>query len=141
EEWELSVRLLEGEYPDYLSVIPQSFNAEILMDKDEFLKSLKRLSAIAESSAFPVKLSFQDHLAILEISEPEYGEGRDEMEVDYAGEPIELGFNGKYLIEALESFDVRKVWVKIIDPDTAVVIESEDKERDPYLCLVMPMRI
>lgn len=141
EEWELSIRLLEGDYPDYLSVIPQSFSAEILVDKDEFLGCLKRLSAIAESSAFPVKVSFQDHLAIFEISEPEYGEGRDEMEVDYTGEPIELGFNGKYLVEALESFDVKRVWVRIVDPDTAVVIESEDKEKDPYLCLVMPMRI
>lgn len=137
----LSVRLLEGEYPDYLSVIPESFNSEVLIDRAEFLNSLKRLSAIAEGSAFPVKISFQDNLAIFEISEPEYGEGKDEMEVDYTQEPIELGFNGKYLIEALESFDTDKVLLKIVDADTAVVIESEDPKEDPYLCLIMPMRI
>lgn len=137
----LSVRLLEGEYPDYLGVIPRSFNYEVLVDKSAFLESLKRLSSIAGASAFPVKITFSDGLAVLEISDPEYGEGKDEVDVDYSGEAIEIGFNGKYLIEALESFDVEKVIIKIVDPDSAVVIESDDTEKDPYLCVVMPMRL
>ncbi|MEJ5339322.1 MAG: DNA polymerase III subunit beta [Aquificaceae bacterium] len=141
EDWSLSVRLLEGEYPDYMAVIPRSFNHEVLLKREDFLESLKRLSAIAESSAFPVKINFSDHLALLEISDPEYGEGRDEVDVDYGGEPVEVGFNGKYLIEALDSFDAERVWVKIVDPDSAVVIESDDAEKDPYLCVVMPMRL
>lgn len=141
EDFQLSIRLLEGEYPDYLSVIPESFNIEVLINKSEFLSALKRLSAIAESSAFPVKISLQDNLAVFEITEPEYGEGRDEVDIEYSQEPIELGFNGKYLIEALESFDTEKVWLKIVDPDSAIVLDSEDKESDPYMCLVMPMRI
>lgn len=141
EDWTLSVRLLEGEYPDYMVVIPRSFNHEILANKADLLESLKRLSSIAESSAFPVKISFSDNLALLEISDPEYGEGRDEVDVDYAGGPVEVGFNGKYLIEALDSFDADRVWIKIVDPDSAVVIESNDKEKDPYLCVVMPMRL
>ncbi len=141
EDWSLSVRLLEGEYPDYMIVIPKHFNHEVVVRKDALLESLKRLSAIAESSAFPVKISFSDHVALLEISDPEYGEGRDEVDVDYTGEPIEVGFNGKYLIEALDSFDVDRVWIKIVDPDSAVVIESDDTESDPYLCVVMPMRL
>ncbi len=141
EDWTLSVRLLEGEYPDYMAVIPSRFNHEVLLRKEEVLGSLKRLSAIAESSAFPVKLTFADNLAILEISDPEYGEGRDELDVEYAGEPVDIGFNGKYLIEALESFDTSRVWFKVVDPDTAVVIESEDTQEDPYLCVVMPMRL
>ncbi len=141
EDWVLSVRFLEGEYPDYMAVIPNSFNYEVLADKDRLIESLKRLSSIAESSAFPVKITFSNHLAILEISDPEYGEGRDEVDVDYDGESIEIGFNGKYLIEALDSFDVDKVWIKMVDPDSAVVIESDDTEKDPYLCVVMPMRL
>ncbi len=141
EDWSLSVRLLEGEYPDYMAVIPRNFNHEVVVDKDAFLESLKRLSAIAESSAFPVKISFSDHVALLEISDPEYGEGRDEVDVDYTGEPVEVGFNGKYLIEALDNFDANRVWIRMVDPDSAVVIESDDVERDPYLCVVMPMRL
>lgn len=141
EGWSLSVRLLEGDYPDYLSVIPTRFNHSVLINRGEFLESLKRLSAIAESSAFPVKCSFADNLLILEISEPEYGEGRDELDVEYTDEPVEVGFNGKYLIEALDSFETERVWFKVVDPDSAVVIESEDTDLDPYLCLIMPMRL
>ncbi|MFN7065927.1 MAG: DNA polymerase III subunit beta [Aquificaceae bacterium] len=141
EDFHLSLRFLEGEYPDYMAVIPTGFNHEILAGKAIFLESLKRLSSIAESSAFPVKITFSDNLAILEISDPEYGEGRDELDIDYSGEPIEVGFNGKYLIEAFDSFDVDRVWIRIVDPDSAVVIESDDREKDPYLCVVMPMRL
>lgn len=141
EDFSLSVRFLEGEYPDYMSVIPSSFNHEIIASKSSLLESLKRLSSIAESSAFPVKITFSDHLAILEISDPEYGEGKDEVDVDYGGEVLEIGFNGKYLIEALDSFDVDRIVIKVVDPDSAVVIESDDTETDPYLCIVMPMRL
>ncbi|ADC89855.1 DNA polymerase III, beta subunit [Thermocrinis albus DSM 14484] len=141
ENWTLSVRLLEGEYPDYLSVIPQDFQTQVVVDRDSLIASIKRLSAIAESSAFPVKISFMENLAVLEITEPEFGEGRDEVEVELEGEPVEIGFNGKYLLEALDSFDVRRVILKAVDPDSPVLMESEDPEKDPYLCLVMPMRL
>ncbi|MCS6957048.1 MAG: DNA polymerase III subunit beta [Aquificaceae bacterium] len=141
EDWRLAIRLLEGEYPDYMSVIPTSFNYDILVQRDSLLESLKRLSAIAESSAFPVKITFSENMAILEISDPEYGEGRDELDVDYNGEALEVGFNGRYLIEALDSFDVDTIWMKVVDPDSPVVLESNDEEKDPYLCVVMPMRL
>ncbi|MCX8164582.1 MAG: DNA polymerase III subunit beta [Aquificaceae bacterium] len=141
EDWQLSVRLLEGEYPDYMAVIPVRFNYQALVPRPELLESLKRLSAIAESSAFPVKMTLSDRSLILEISDPEYGEGRDEMDVDYEGEVLEIGFNGKYLIEALDAFDVERVWLKVVDPDSAVVLESDNREKDPYLCVVMPMRL
>lgn len=141
EGWELSIRLLEGEYPDYIPIIPKEFNCQLLINRADFIESLKRLSSVASSSAFPVKVSLANNLMILEISEPEYGEGRDELEVEYSDDPVELGFNGRYLIEALESFDVDNVWLKITDPDSAVLIESSDLEQDPYICLVMPMRL
>ncbi len=141
EDWTLSVRLLEGEYPDYLAVIPEGFNHTAVVDRAEMINSIKRLSAIAESSVFPIKLTFSSNLLLLEISEPEYGEGRDEMDIEYADGPIEIGFNGKYLLEALDSFDTDRVIIRMVDPDSATVIQSEDEEKDPYMCLVMPMRL
>ncbi|WP_448583716.1 DNA polymerase III subunit beta [Thermocrinis sp.] len=141
ENWSLSVRLLEGEYPDYLSVLPSDFRVNAIVNRDELEDSLKRLSAIASASAFPVKLSFTKDLLILEISEPEFGEGRDEVDIDYNGEPIEIGFNGKYILEALDSFESDKIYIKAFDADSPVVFESYDFDKDPYLCLIMPMRL
>ncbi|WP_448588327.1 DNA polymerase III subunit beta [Thermocrinis sp.] len=141
ENWTLSVRLLEGEYPDYMAVIPSDFRLNATVDRSYFEQSLKRLSAIASASAFPVKLSFMKDLLVLEISEPEFGEGKDEVDIDYSGEPMEIGFNGKYLLEALGRFESDKVHIKAFDADSPVVFESYDLEKDPYLCLIMPMRL
>ncbi|WP_029552388.1 DNA polymerase III subunit beta [Thermocrinis jamiesonii] len=141
ENWTLSVRLLEGEYPDYLAVIPSDFRVIAVVDREDLEKSLKRLSAIASASAFPVKLSFTKDLLLLEISEPEFGEGKDEVDIDYSGEPIEIGFNGKYILEALDSFDSDRIYIKAFDADSPVIFESVDFNKDPYLCLIMPMRL
>ncbi len=141
EEWKLMVRLLEGEYPDYIAVIPKEFSAEVLVDADEIKRALKRLSGLSEGKIFPVKITLSDNLAIIEFADPEFGEGREELDVDYIGEPFEIGFNGKYLLEALESFDSERVWIRFTTPDTAALLESDDFEKDPYRCIIMPMRV
>ncbi len=141
EDWTLVVRLLEGEFPDYLSVMPTEFSAEVLVSADEILRSLKRLSSLSEGKIFPVKITLSDNLMILEFADPEFGEGREELEVDYVGDTFEIGFNGRYLIEALDSFDSEKVWLKFTTPDTASVLEADDYEQDPYKCIIMPMRV
>uniref|UniRef100_A0A7C5X227 Beta sliding clamp n=1 Tax=Thermocrinis ruber TaxID=75906 RepID=A0A7C5X227_9AQUI len=143
EGWRLSVRLLEGEYPDYMAVIPTDYSIRVLLDKREFESVLKRLSAMASSSAFPVKLVFARDIVRVEISDPEFGEGRDDLDVleGLASEPMEIGFNGKYLLEALEGFDFERVYLKVIDPDSPAVLESASPEKDPYFCIIMPMRL
>jgi len=140
-EWKLAVRLLEGEYPDYLSVIPEEFTVQVLVERDELLRALKRLKSLSEGGVFPVKLTLADNALLLEFADPETGEAREELEVEYAGEPFEIGFNGKYLIEALSAFDDERVWLKFTTPDTASLITAEDYEKEPYLCIIMPMRV
>jgi DNA polymerase-3 subunit beta len=79
----------------------------------------------------------------MEISEPEFGEGRDEVQIESlsAVEPMDIGFNGKYLLEALGEFDFDRVYLKAIDADSPVILESANLEKDPYLCVIMPMRL
>jgi DNA polymerase-3 subunit beta len=141
EEWKLIVRLLEGDYPDYLAVIPKEFSAEALFDVEETKRALKRLMSLAEGKIFPVKLTLGDNLAVLEFADPEFGEGREEIDVDYMGDTFEIGFNGKYIIEALDALDSEKTWFRFTTPDTAALLESDDYEKDPYRCIIMPMRV
>ena len=141
EEWRLVIRLLEGEYPDYMAVIPKEFTAEVLVGVEEVKRALKRLSGLAEGKVFPVKITLGDGMAVFEFMDPEFGEGREEIDVDYVGESFEIGFNGKYLMEALDSFDSDRVWMRFTSPDTAALIEADDYERDPYRCIIMPMRV
>jgi len=143
EGWKLSVRLLEGEYPDYMAVIPTDYTLSVLLDKNEFENALQRLSSISSSSAFPVKITFSSDVVQMEISDPEFGEGKDEVFVleSFNSEPMEIGFNGKYLLEALGEFDSERIYLKTIDADSPVVLESASLEKEPYLCIIMPMRL
>jgi DNA polymerase-3 subunit beta len=72
---------LEGEYPDYMAVLPTNYTLSVLLDKNEFENALHRLSSIASSKAFPVKLTFSSDVVRVEISDPEFGEGKDEVDV------------------------------------------------------------
>ncbi len=144
EGWKLSVRLLEGDYPDYMAVIPTDYTLNVLLDKAEFENALQRLSSVASSTAFPVKFVFSSDVVWLEISDPEFGEGKDEVDVLESfgnSDPMEIAFNGKYLLEAIGEFDFDRVYLKAIDPDSPVLLESANQEKDPYLCVIMPMRL
>jgi DNA polymerase-3 subunit beta len=144
ENWSLSVRLLEGEYPDYMAVIPAGYTLSVLLDKNEFENALHRLSSIASSTAFPVKLVFTNDVLRVEILDPKFGEGKDEVGVLESftnSEAMEIGFNGQYLLEALREFDFERVRLKAIDPDSPVLLESANLEKGPYLCIIMPMRL
>ncbi|HID79616.1 MAG TPA: DNA polymerase III subunit beta [Aquifex aeolicus] len=139
ENWLLGIRLLEGEYPDYEAVIPSETNYNALVETEELIKALKRVTLLVEGKVKPVRITLGDNLLRLEVSDPEFGEASDEIEVEYIGEPISVEFNAKYLIEALEKFDSEKVWLKLVDGDSPALLEAESSE--PYLCLIMPMTI
>ena len=141
EGWELAVRLLEGEYPDYEAVIPSETNYNALVSTEEFIKALKRATLLIEGKVKPVRLTLGDNLIKLEVSDPEFGEAEDEVEAEYMGEPISVEFNAKYLIEALEKYDSERVWFKLVDSDSPALIEAENIEDEPYICLIMPMTI
>ena len=140
-DWNLAVRLLEGEYPDYEAVIPSETNYNALVSTEEFINALKRVSQLIEGKVKPVRITLGDNLIKLEVSDPEFGEGEDEVEAEYMGEPITVEFNAKYLIEALDNYDSERVWFKLVDTDSPALIEAENLEDEPYICLIMPMTI
>jgi DNA polymerase-3 subunit beta len=139
--WEIAIRTLEGEYPDYEAVIPDEVPHKALVNTEDFIKALKRVTLLIEGKVKPVKISFADNLLKLEVSDPEFGEAEDEVEAEYMGEPISVEFNAKYLIEALDNYDSERVWFGVVDEDSPAIIEAEDMEKEPYICLVMPMTI
>ncbi|WP_457643366.1 DNA polymerase III subunit beta [Persephonella sp.] len=140
KEWILMSRLLEGTFPDYTKVIPQEFSIEIKLDKKEFLDAVKRVSAVIEGDPKPVKLTLKEQTLELKSRSPEYGEAVDELSVDYSGEEFQIGFNARYLIEAVEVIDGENVIVRFTSPNAQTLILPEDPE-DMYRAIVMPMEI
>lgn len=95
------MRLVEGEFPDYRQVIPRAPRVTVRLNRDDFLAALKRTSLLASERSQGVRLHFERGVLELSASNPEQGEAQEEIEVSYAGDPLTIGFNGRYLIDAL----------------------------------------
>ncbi len=140
KEWILMSRLLEGAFPDYTQVIPKEFSREIEVEKKEFLDAVKRVSAVIEGDTKPLKLTLKPGTLELKSASPEYGEAIDELTIDYNDEEFSIGFNAKYIIEAVEVIDTDKVIIKFTSPN-AQTLFLPSEETDRYKAIVMPMEI
>ncbi|NPA54595.1 MAG: DNA polymerase III subunit beta [Aquificae bacterium] len=140
KEWILMSRLLEGAFPDYTQVIPKEFSREIKVNKKEFLDAVKRVSAVIEGDTKPLKLTLKPEVLELKSASPEYGEAIDELSIEYSDEEFTIGFNAKYIIEAVDVIDSEEVIIKFTNPNAQTLFVPSD-ENDRYKAIVMPMEI
>ncbi len=140
KEWILMSRLLEGAFPDYTQVIPKEFSREIEVEKKEFLDAVKRVSAVIEGDTKPLKLTLKPETLELKSASSEYGEAVDELSISYEDEEFSIGFNAKYVIEAVEVIDTDRVIIKFTSPN-AQTLFLPSEETDRYKAIVMPMEI
>lgn len=134
------VRLIEGEFPDYDTVIPKKTSSEMGVDREAFLMMLKR--ALILSSDEYEKLSLKIDEGQLEgvLTNPEMGESNEVLSLNYyKGEKLEIGFNPKYLIEVLSSMNSKEVVMKFAGQAGVCILEGNEDEG--FLGIVMPMRV
>ena len=139
KDWILMTRVLEGAFPDYTQVIPEDFTIEIQVNKKEFLEAIKRVSAIVEGEPKPTKLTLRKGILELKTFTPEFGEAIDEIEIDYEGDEFSIGFNAKYLIDAINVIDEDNIIVKFTNPEAQTLFMPVENQN--YLAIVMPMEI
>ena len=139
KEWILMSRLLEGIFPDYTNVIPQEFSIEIKLNKKEFLEAVKRVSAVVEGDLKPVKLTLTENKLTLRAFSPEFGEAIDEIDIQYEGEEFSIGFNARYLIDAVDVIDEEEIFIKFTTPNSQTMIVPSENEN--YLAIIMPMEV
>jgi DNA polymerase-3 subunit beta len=132
-------RLIEGTYPNYEQVIPSSNDKMILVDRAQFLKTARRVAIMSRERSNAVKVDISGGLLALSSSNPDLGEARDEISVDYKGDELSLGFNAKYLIDILEAMESDKIRMELQAPLSPVLLKEENDA--DYLCVIMPMRI
>ncbi len=133
------VRLIEGTYPNYEQVIPSSNEKKIKINREDLLRSLKRVSIMSRERSNAVKVDISDSALAVSSSSPDLGEARDEVGVEYKGEEMSLGFNARYLMDALGAMSAELVVFSLQDPLSPTLLTEEGKE--DYRCVVMPMRI
>lgn len=133
------VRLIEGAFPNYEQVIPKANSREAVISSDGFLRSLKRVAILADEKSHMVRLTFSKGKLELSSEGGELGEGRDEMEVDYAGDTLELGMNAHYIIDLLNAMGSEQVKLKMQDQLSPVLAVSPSDKG--LLAIIMPMRL
>lgn len=135
----LMIRLIEGKYPNYKQLIPQNLPKKVNVSRDSLLSSLKRVSLLSNQKSKGVTLCLTDGKMKITSNNPELGDAQEEIDVDYSGEELKIGFNAKYILDVLGSFTDESVDINLNDQLSPGIIRPAGTEN--YTCVVMPMRI
>src|SRR5881296_4674951 len=135
----MTARLIEGQFPNYDAVIPRTQPGRLAAPRSSLTAALRRVAVMAEERNKPVKLALSPGSLKMTASSQELGEAEEILEVEYAGEEMVIGFNSRYLLEAMAALDKDQVTFEIKDAQSPGVIKSVEDEG--YCCVIMPMRI
>ncbi|MBV9818818.1 MAG: DNA polymerase III subunit beta [Solirubrobacterales bacterium] len=134
----LSSRLIDGQFPNYRQLLPDSFEHELRIAGSELTEVVRRISLLAQKNA-PLRLAFAEGELTVSAQTPDVGEARESLPVAFSGEPLEIGFNPEFLRAGVEAIEEGDVVLKLISPLRPGLIESGDETRFRYL--IMPIRL
>jgi DNA polymerase-3 subunit beta len=134
----LSSRLIDGQFPNYRQLLPESFEHELQVASAELTDVVRRISLLAQKNA-PLRLAFKPGELTVSAQTPDVGEALESLPVAFQGEPLEIGFNPEFLRDGLEAIDEGDVRLKLISPLRPGLIESGDDTGFRYL--IMPIRL
>ncbi len=135
----LTSKLIDGTFPDYGRVIPAGNDKELVVDKKEFEAAVDRVSTVSSERGRAVKLSITGGKLLLSVTNPDSGSANEELEVEYASDPIDIGFNSRYLLDIAAQIEGEAAVLKLADPGSPTLIQ--DKESKGALYVLMPMRV
>ena len=136
---EFVTKLVEGKYPDYNRVIPRNHRNIITLGRAPLLASLQRAAILTSEKFKGVRLTIEPGVLKIASSNAEQEEAKEEIEIDYAGPSIDIGFNVTYLMDALSNIGAEMVRLEMHDGNSAALITVPDLAGFKYV--VMPMRI
>ena len=135
----MTARLIEGQFPNYEQVVPKGHPCRLAVSRSALAAALRRVSVLSEERTKPVKLLLSPGSLKLSASNPELGEAEESLAVDYAGEEVAIGFNSRYVLDALGAIETDEVVAELKDGLSPGIIRSLEGEE--YFCVIMPMRI
>jgi DNA polymerase-3 subunit beta len=134
----LSSRLIEGQFPSWRQLIPESFEHEVRLPREEFLEVARRVGQLAQRNA-PLRLAFAEGELTVAAETPDIGDATEAMPAPYSGEPLEIAFNPQFLIEGVDSVDTDELAVQLSSPLRPGLLRPVGSEDFSYL--VMPIRL
>jgi DNA polymerase III subunit beta len=143
----LVMRLIEGVFPDYRQVIPKAGEKSFQVGRERLLDTLRRVSLLSSDKSHAVKLELSPGLLRVTSQNPDLGDAKEEVPVEYAGEKLAIGFNARYLIDilgalaTLEAVAAQDVIVELSDDLSPGVVKPAGESATQFTAVVMPMRI
>ena len=135
----LTTKLIDGTFPDYNRVIPAGNDKRLTVERDAFARAVDRVSTISSERGRAVKLAVSEGKLVLSVTNPDQGSAVEELEADYDGPPLDIGFNAKYLLDIAQQLDSDTALFKLADPGSPTLIQDRDGANALYV--LMPMRV
>ncbi|UOM33440.1 DNA polymerase III subunit beta [Acuticoccus sp. I52.16.1] len=135
----LTSKLIDGTFPDYDRVIPKNNTKIMHVDRIDFAAAVDRVSTVSSERGRAVKLSLTDGSLTLSVINPDSGTATDELVVDFDSEPLDIGFNSKYLLDITSQLGSENATFALADPGSPTLIHDGDAEKTLYV--LMPMRV
>ena len=135
----LTSKLIDGTFPDYERVIPAANDRRLEVDTRLFAQAVDRVSTVSAEKGRAVKLSITPGRLVLSVNNPEAGSAEEELAADFEGEPLEIGFNAKYLMEITSRIDGDTTLFLLNDAASPTIVRESDGEQVIYV--LMPMRV
>jgi DNA polymerase-3 subunit beta len=139
DQIELLSKLIEGKFPDYQRVIPTGHTKHVSMERELLLGSLQRAAILTTDKFKGVRLTLSSGCLRVSSTNAEQEEASEDLEVDYQGEPVDIGFNVQYLLDVLSNLKNKTVEIALQDPNASALITTAQDSEFKYV--VMPMRI
>lgn len=136
---ELTSKVIDGKFPDYQRVIPYNNDKIMIVNTDIITKAVDRVATLSSERGKAVKLGLSDNNLILSVTSPEAGTAIEEISVDFKGEPFEIGFNSKYLMDILSQLSGDTVKLNFSEPNSPCLVLDPSDEATLYV--LMPMRV
>jgi len=135
----MTARLIEGQFPNWEAVVPKNHPGRVATKRAALASALRRVSVMAEERNKPVRFALAPGRLTLSAASHDLGEAEEILELDYAGNDMTIGFNSRYVLDALAPMEADDIVVELKDPLSPGVVKSAAD--DGYCCVIMPMRI
>ncbi|HWJ99647.1 MAG TPA: DNA polymerase III subunit beta [Xanthobacteraceae bacterium] len=135
----LTSKLIDGTFPDYGRVIPAGNDKTLVVEKSDFAAAVDRVSTVSSERGRAVKLSLTAGKLTLSVTNPDSGSATEELEVEYSSDPLDIGFNSRYLLDIAAQIEGEKAELKLADPGSPTLLRDQDAGGALYV--LMPMRV
>ncbi len=135
----ITSKLIDGRFPDYGRVVPAGPSKIISADREQLRQSFQRTAILSNEKYRGIRLSFRPGQLTLQAHNPEQEEAEDQVEVEYEGEELEIGFNVTYLLDALAALETERIEIGLTDANSSCLIRAPGSTDVKYV--VMPMRL